>query len=321
MTSELPEMGGDAMRAIRVTRWRASEPGLEGWGRADRFTAMSMEDDAKPMRQPLPDPLVHDAKPAVDPTSERTVFLDDPEETGEDGGGEDGQLTLTFEEARVLGSLMEKSQTTPDHYPLTMNALVAACNQKSSREPVVTFDDDQVEEALAGLGRKRLAARISVAGSRVPKYKHTLDIGLPALDERGIALLTPLLLRGQQTVSELRTRTERMYHFADLDATQAALEALRDYPGRDLVKHLPSGGGRRVPTWVQVITGDVPSGPMTAFTAAAPAAAPPAAVAPPAAAAPAAEGWREEMEAEFGKLREEVSTLRKELDEFRSQFG
>jgi uncharacterized protein YceH (UPF0502 family) len=208
---------------------------------------------------------------------------------------------------------MEKAQTTPDHYPLTMNSLVAACNQKSNREPVVMFDDDQVEEALAGLGRKRLAARISVAGSRVPKYKHTLDLGLPALDERGTALLTPLLLRGQQSVGELRTRTERMYHFPDLDATQSGLESLRDYPGRDLVKLLPAGGGRRVPTWVQLLTGDVASSPLAALSA-------PMASAP-AADAPAAAGWREDMETEIASLREEVSTLRKELDEFRSQFG
>ena len=268
---------------------------------------MSMEDDAKPMQQPGPDPLVHDARPAIDPTQEREIPMDDPSDAG---GEADGELRLSAEEARVLGALMEKAQTTPDHYPLTMNALVAACNQKSNREPVVLFDDDQVEEALAGLGRKRLAARISVAGSRVPKYKHTLDIGLAALDERGTALLTPLLLRGQQTVAELRTRTERMYHFADLDATLSALEALRDYPGRDLVQHLPAGGGRRVPTWVQLLTGD------------APAALPTAAAAPVATAAPAAAaGWREDMESELAQLRDEVSTLRKELDEFRSQFG
>ena len=270
---------------------------------------MSMSDDARPMPQPGPDPLVHDAAPAND---DRALPMDEPEvaEADEPSEGESGEITLTPEEARVLGSLMEKAQTTPDHYPLTMNSLVSACNQKSNREPVVTFDDEQVEEALAGLGRKRLAARIAVAGSRVPKYKHTLDIGLPALDAKGTALLTPLLLRGQQTLGELRTRTERMYHFPDLDATQSALEELKSYPGRELVKHLPAGGGRRVPTWVQTLTGDVAtpmasastSDPVPASTAAAP-------------------GWRDEMEEEIKTLREEVSALRKELDEFRSQFG
>lgn len=262
-----------------------------------------MEDDARPMPETKPDPLVHDAAPAADPTAGREIPPD-----GDGGDVVDGGLQLTAAEARVLGSLLEKAQTTPDHYPLTMNALVAACNQKSNREPVVAFDDDQVEEALAGLGRKRLACRIAVAGSRVPKYKHTLDTGLPALDERGTALLTPLLLRGQQTVGELRTRTERMYHFPDLEATQAALEALEAYPGRALVKHLPAGGGRRVPTWVQVLTGDVAGS------------APPAAARVAEASQPAT-GWREELEAEVARLREEVSTLRKELDEFRSQFG
>jgi uncharacterized protein YceH (UPF0502 family) len=270
---------------------------------------MSMEDDARLMPDPTPDPLVHDAAPATDPTAEREIPMD---EAAAAESGDSGELTLAPEEARVLGALMEKAQTTPDHYPLTMNALVSACNQKSNREPVVAFDDDQVEEALAGLGRKRLAARIAVAGSRVPKYKHTLDIGLPALDEQGTALLTPLLLRGQQTIGELRTRTERMYHFPDLEATQSALEALERYPGRTLVKHLPAGGGRRVPTWVQLLTGDAPSGPAIGAPVAAPAAAAPSAPAP---------GWREELEEEVAALREEVSTLRKELDEFRSQFG
>jgi len=271
---------------------------------------MTMQDDARPMPAPAPDPLIHDAAPAGDPR-ERVLPMDPPEESGGEGA-EAGEIVLTPEEARVLGALMEKAQTTPDYYPLTMNALVAACNQKSNRDPVVEFEDGQVEDALAGLGRKRMAARISVAGSRVPKFKHTLEIGLPALDERGTALLTPLLLRGQQTLGELRTRTERMYHFSDLDATAAALEELENYPGRKLVKHLPAGGGRRVPTYVHLLSGDVEAGP--AHTITAPAASPAAAAVPVA-------GWREDMEEEIAKLREEVSSLRKELDEFRSQFG
>lgn len=274
---------------------------------------MSMEDDAKPMAMPGPDPLVHDASPAIDPTREREIPMDAPASGDDDADAASREISLSAEEARVLGALMEKAQTTPDHYPLTMNALVAACNQKSNREPVVAFDDDQVEGALGSLGRKRLAARISVAGSRVPKYKHTLDLGLPALDEKGTALLTPLLLRGQQSVGELRTRTERMHHFPDLEATQSALEALESYPGRKLVRHVPAGGGRRVPTWVQLLTGDAPA------VAPAVAAAAPVAVAPTIAAP--ASGWREDLEAEVAQLREEVSTLRKELDEFRSQFG
>ncbi len=266
---------------------------------------MSMQDDARRMPEPKPDPLIHDATPAGDP-AEREL----PEEAGDASGPQEDAVgaPLTAEEARVLGCLMEKAQTTPEYYPLTMNALVSACNQKSNRDPVVSYDDDQVEEAVAGLRRKRYAARIAVAGSRVPKFKHTLDLALPALEARGMALLTVLLLRGAQTVGELRTRTERMFHFADLEAATAALAELENYPGRVLVRHLPAGGGRRVPTYVHLLCGEVEAGPVTVM-------------APAAGAAPVAAGWREELEGQVAALREEVATLREELDEFRAQFS
>ncbi len=246
-----------------------------------------MSDDARPMPAP----------PAAEPAA--------------GGGPSDPDLAAPLDavEARVLGCLMEKAQTTPDHYPLTLNSLAAACNQKTNREPVVDFDDGQIEGALTSLGVKRYASRIAMAGSRVPKYKHTLEVALPAVDDRGAALLTVLLLRGQQTLGELRTRTERMFHFATPGDAQAALEGLADHPGRPLVKHIPAGGGRRVPTFVHLLgDGRGATAPDIAPTGDPP----PAPADTPAGAGP---------DTEVGRLREELDALREEFDAFRAQFS
>ncbi|MGH9001547.1 MAG: DUF480 domain-containing protein, partial [Acidimicrobiia bacterium] len=120
---------------------------------------------------------------------------------------------LSAEEVRVAGCLVEKQMTTPDSYPLTHNALVAACNQLSNRNPVVSYDDSIVMHALAALRSKQLARMIHVPGSRGPKHRHVLDETLE-LDLGELALLAVLGLRGPQTVGELRTRTERMHPFA-----------------------------------------------------------------------------------------------------------
>lgn len=213
---------------------------------------------------------------------------------------------LTFEEARVLGSLMEKAVTTPEYYPLTFNSLVSACNQKSNRHPVVAFDDDIVEIALEGLRGKGLATRISVAGSRVPKYKQCVMNKLVHLEDEGFALLCVLLLRGQQTLGELRTRTERIHHFATPEATQTALDQLHDYPGGAMIKFFPAGGGRRVPTFVHLLCGDVADDITSSFTA-------------PVATESVA-SWKEEMENEMHALREELTALKAEFASFRTQF-
>ncbi len=212
---------------------------------------------------------------------------------------------LAFEEARVLGSLMEKAVTTPEYYPLTFNALVAACNQKTNRQPVSDLGDDTVDLGLDGLRDKRLAALISVAGSRVPKYKHTVDQVFPDLGKAGFALLCVLLLRGPQTLGELRTRTERMFAFDSLEDTQEALEALKSYSGGTLVKELPAGGGRRVPTFAHLLSGDVEDAP-TGF-----------AVAPMVDSQP---GWKAEMEAKYEALRSEMDALKAAFEKFREQF-
>ena len=134
-------------------------------------------------------------------------------------------MELTSTEIRVLGSLIEKDITTPDYYPLSLNALVNACNQKNNREPVTTLDEASVRDALTTLQEKRLAGPAGGADSRVAKYEHRLQ-EVFNFDRREIAVLCVLLLRGPQTPGELRGRTERMYHFEALDDVIGTLDRL-----------------------------------------------------------------------------------------------
>jgi uncharacterized protein len=151
-------------------------------------------------------------------------------------------------EVRVLGALLEKDITTPEYYPLTPNALLNACNQKSSRDPIVNYSEANVTEALASLQYRGLAVRISGAGHRVEKYGHRLGEKLN-LGRREMALLCVLMLRGPQTVGELRGRTERMHDFADLEEVEFVLEALRKREPDPLVAPLARG------RWVQLLGG------------------------------------------------------------------
>lgn len=157
-------------------------------------------------------------------------------------------IELTAEEARVVGALAEKALATPQYYPLTRNALVAACNQSNNRDPVVTYDEAIVETALQGLRERGFARMIPAGGgNRTAKYRHVLDEAL-GLDSRELALLTVLLLRGPQTLNELRTRTERL---ADFDGTEAVEHDLQRLAERDepLVVFLEREPGRREPRW------------------------------------------------------------------------
>jgi uncharacterized protein YceH (UPF0502 family) len=137
------------------------------------------------------------------------------------------QLKLNEIEVRVLGSLIEKDITTPDYYPLSLNALVNACNQKNNRDPVMTLDENSVREALSSLQEKRVAGPAGGADSRVTKYEHRLQ-EVFNFDRREIALICVLLLRGPQTPGELRGRAERMYRFETLDDVQSALQRLME---------------------------------------------------------------------------------------------
>src|SRR6201993_5562419 len=129
-------------------------------------------------------------------------------------------VLLTETEARVLGSLVEKSVTTPDYYPLSLNALVNACNQKSNRDPVMNLNEDAVREALHSLNQKGLAGTASTADSRVPKHEHRMQEAFNLMRPE-TALMCVLVLRGPQTPGELRGRTERMHRFEDLTDVQS----------------------------------------------------------------------------------------------------
>src|SRR5580698_1752293 len=151
-------------------------------------------------------------------------------------------------EVRVLGALLEKDITTPEYYPLTVNALQNACNQKSSREPIVNYIEETVVEALASLQYKGLVLRISGSGHRVEKYSHRLGEVLN-LGRREQAVLAVLMLRGPQTVGELRGRTERMHSFADLEEVEHVLESLASREAGPLVASMARG------RWAHLLSG------------------------------------------------------------------
>jgi uncharacterized protein YceH (UPF0502 family) len=155
-------------------------------------------------------------------------------------------------ELRVLGALMEKEATTPDYYPMSLNALINACNQKSNREPVVSFDEETVEAALDGLRNKGLASRIS-GESRVPKHDQRF-VEKFNLGRREAAVMCVLMLRGPQTVGELRGRTERIFTFDDLEGVDATLNRLAEI---GFVKKLPRQTGYKEQRWAQLLAGDI----------------------------------------------------------------
>jgi uncharacterized protein YceH (UPF0502 family) len=163
-------------------------------------------------------------------------------------------IVLNEVEVRVLGSLVEKDVTTPDYYPLSLNALVNACNQKNNRDPVMNLDDDAVRQSLDTLQAKRLAGPTSSADSRVTKYEHRLQ-EVFNFTRGETAILCVLLLRGPQTPGELRGRTERMHHFEDLTEVQSSLQRLMQ---RDpaLVRVLPRQPGTKESRYKHLFSGD-----------------------------------------------------------------
>lgn len=209
-------------------------------------------------------------------------------------------------EVRVLGALIEKDITTPDYYPLSLNALVNACNQKNNRDPVTSLEESAVRDALSSLQDKGLAGPASGAESRVTKYEHRLqevfNFGRPE-----VAVLCVLLLRGPQTVGELRGRSERMHRFNDLDEVQSALQRLiqREPP---LAKVLPRQPGTKEARYVHLLAGDSAEWQPTAT------AEPGAGVAPP------VPDRITELEHQVTSLRDEIAGLREELAAFRKQF-
>jgi uncharacterized protein len=164
-------------------------------------------------------------------------------------------IVLSEVECRVLGSLVEKEATTPEYYPLSLNALVNACNQKSNRDPVMTLDEPTVRQALHSLEGQSLVRSFSPADSRVTKYEHRLQEAYNFYRHE-TAILCLLLLRGPQTPGELRTRSERMHSFDDLAAVQSSLQHLmnREPP---LVKALPRQPGTKETRYAHLLSGDV----------------------------------------------------------------
>ena len=220
-------------------------------------------------------------------------------------------LTLTADEARVLGALIEKQITTPEYYPLTLNALIAACNQKSNRDPVLALDETAVVLALDELREKKLAWQVSLAGHRAYKYRHAFT-EVFHVSEMCVPLLTELLLRGPQTAAELRARTERMQTvFADVAAVETALQGLADHPQRPLTVKLARESGRREARWAQLL-----SGPPAAVT---PPSAGSDAVAPPVTAS--AVSRLDRLEQELATVREQVAGLEARFVAFSGQFG
>ncbi|MGA2001394.1 MAG: YceH family protein [Terriglobales bacterium] len=207
-------------------------------------------------------------------------------------------------EARVLGALIEKDITTPDYYPLSLNALVNACNQKSNRDPVMSLDENAVRDALYSLNEKGLAGAVSSADSRVSKYEHRLQEKFN-LARGETAILCVLLLRGPQTPGELRGRTERMFSFNDLSDVQAALQRLMQREGA-LAKALARQPGTKEARYAHLLCGEV-EGAEAASEAVVTSA--------------SLDGGRiTRLEIEVGNLKSEIADLRQQLEDFRKQF-
>ncbi len=215
--------------------------------------------------------------------------------------GCDVELQLDPIEVRVLGCLIEKDLSTPEYYPLTLNALVNACNQKSNRDPVVTVASEAVEEALESLRHKRLAMTITGPGLRVAKYEHrcgeVFNLSRPQL-----AVMAELMVRGRQTPGELNSRAERMYRFADIDEVQYTLDRLAAHEPEPMVKQLNRQAGTKEPRWTHLLSGDVavddlPAAPFTMESVP-----------------------RRALEEEIRQLREDLARLRQEFEEFRHNF-
>ncbi|MDP0491682.1 MAG: DUF480 domain-containing protein [Verrucomicrobiota bacterium JB023] len=198
------------------------------------------------------------------------------------------ELTLTPVTARILGCLLEKEEVTPDAYPMTLNGLVTACNQSTSRDPVTSYSSDEVAEGLRLLGEDYLVTK--VLGGRSPKYKHNLPDVLD-LSSGEKAVFTVLLLRGRQTVGEIKQRTERIYCFDSLSEVEEILSGFIEYPHGPLVERVPAGSGRRVESFRHLLCGEGES----------------------IAEEETPSDWKKEMEDRISALEQEVARLRQSL--------
>lgn len=204
-------------------------------------------------------------------------------------------------EVRVIGVLVEKQLTTPDNYPLSLNSLVAGCNQKTSREPVMNVSEEEAQAALDSLKDKKLVVNSWGASRRVVRYSHNLPQVL-GTDQGTTALLATLMLRGPQTPGELRTACERMYRFADLSSVEAYLDAMSTRASGALVVKLPKQAGSREHRWAHLLSGDIDETMETAAPQ-----------------APAGPGSLAALQAELNALRDEVAEIRGLIAELREK--
>jgi uncharacterized protein len=218
-------------------------------------------------------------------------------------------IQLTPIEARVIGSLIEKEITTPEYYPLTLNSLTLACNQKSNREPVMDLTEKEVALTIESLKEKKLIFRVSVSGARVPKYRHDM-LTYFKFSAHELGLICVLLLRGPQTPGELRSRTNRLCEFNDLDEVEQALERLINWQEGALVVRLPREAGRREQRYAHLLCGEVKIEESTANLPL-----------EPAAIEAQSEMKRIELlEQKVESLQDELNQLKNEFFEFRKQF-
>ena len=207
-------------------------------------------------------------------------------------------------EVRIIGALIEKELTTPEYYPLTLNALVAACNQKTNREPVVSYTETEVQKSLDELREKNLAYVFYGSTSRVPKYKHILD-KVYELERSEVSIMCVLLLRGAQTLGELRGRTDRLYDFSGLGEVQETLDNLmrRDEP---LVVKLERQPGQKEVRYAHLLSGEIDQSAYAVSVATSH--------------KPAENERVTVLETELENLKSEFDSFRHEFDEFKKQF-
>jgi uncharacterized protein YceH (UPF0502 family) len=215
-------------------------------------------------------------------------------------------IELSALEARVIGCLIEKQITTPDHYPLSLNALVNACNQKSNRDPLMEVDEATIQGSVDQLARKHFVIEKSGFGSRVPKYQHRFcntEYGTLKLTAQELAIVCELLVRGPQTPGELRTRASRMASFSEVGQVEAALESLRTREDGPFVVRLPREPGRRDSRYAHLFSGAVAVAAIEDE---------PQTVAPPNVSA--------ETPSRLDHLEEQVRRLREELDDVKRRI-
>ena len=216
-------------------------------------------------------------------------------------------MPLGAEELRVLGCLIEKQFLTPDIYPMTLNSIVTACNQKTSRDPVTSYDEETVDAVLVMLQDKRLAQRISGPDHRVPKYRELLGVST-GLRVSELALLCVMMLRGPNTLNELKDRTARIHNFADLDEVEQTLERLIARDPQYLVVKLPRLTGQKEQRYTHLLAGEVDA--ETLAVAAAISSSP---IAP-------REDRIAKLEGEVSELRQQIASLQEQFADFRKQF-